>query len=474
MTSKNINLNYFQLIIKNRIISGLYSIYSDINNVYNSLVNSNKVNNKTISIEDLLKKALQNIPDLSQNLIEKEFKLILTENNLTEEVFDEIFYGIFLNIVYSISDNKDFIKHIKPQLQNINKYDFIKKCYIEISRIILQNDYIYIINIKNNTLLDNVAYNEIIKECVIKSIYNCINLKNIIEYSKKFKDVEVKPEKPKDYTNDLNELKLQIKTVSDNLTLLKNNINNYVPPQHMTETKIEIPSIDIPVGKNVFNEQATLSKKEVESSEIKKNDIPDIKPVEILQDINPLDKTESVLKNIMILSEKENEPNNKPIQLDETVNDPETKQNINLINDNSIKNEQINEPETKQDINQLIHLNEPNNKQEINQINKPVNELDTKPVNEPEIKPTNEQETKQDINIEIDQQNKENDDMDDINKLIQTELQNKMNKINEKEPQEGGANKKLNEDSDNIIESLNLEESINPDNLDIDSFLNKI
>lgn len=465
MTSKNINFNYFQLIIKNRIINGLYSIYSDINNVYNSLVSSNKVNNQTISIDDLFKKALQNIPDLGQNLIEKEFKLILTENNLTEEVFDEIFYNIFLNIVYSISDNKDFIKHIKPQLQNINKYDFIKKCYIEISRIILQNDYIYIINIKNNTLLDNVAYNEIIKECVIKSIYNCINLKNIIEYSKKFKDIEVKPEKPKDYTNDLNELKLQIKTVSDNLTLLKNNINNYVPPQHITETKIDLPSIDIPVGRNVFNEQTVLSKKEVESSEIKKNDVSDIKPVEILQDTNPQDKTEAILKNIMILSEqKENEPNNKPIQLDEPVNEQKTKQIINLIDDKSIQNEQINEPETKQNINQLIHLNESDNKQEINQI----------------IKPVNEQETKQNINIEINQQNQENDEMDDINKLIQTELQNKMNKINEnekenkKESQEGSSNKKLNEYSDNIIESLNLEESINPDNLDIDSFLNKI
>ena len=469
MTSKNINFNYFQLIIKNRIISGLYSIYTDINNVYNSLVSSNKVNNKTISIEDLLKKALQNIPDLNQNLIEKEFKLILTENNLTEEIFDEIFYGIFLGIVYSISDNKDFIKHIKPQLQNINKYDFIKKCYIEISRIILQNDYIYIINIKNNTLLDNVAYNEIIKDCVIKSIYNCINLKNIIEYSKKFKDVEVKPEKPKDYTNDLNELKLQIKTVSDNLTLLKNNINNYVPPQHMTETKIDIPSIDIPVGKNVFNEQATLSKKEVESSEIKKNDVSDIKPVEILQDTNPQDKTEAILKNIMILSEqKENESNNdKPIQLNELINEPETKQIINLNNDKPNQNEQINEPESKQDINKI---NEPDNNPEINQDNK----LEKQEINQI-IKAVNEPETKQDINININQQNQNNDDIDDINKLIQTELQNKMNKINEKEPpQEGGANKKINDDSDNIMESLNLEESLNPDNLDIDSFLNKI
>ena len=427
MTSKNINFDYFQLIIKNRIFNGLYSIYSDINNVYNSLVDNNKVNNKTISIDDLLKKALQNIPDLGQNLIEREFKLILTENNLTEDIFDEIFYGIFLNIVYSISDNKDFIKHIKPQLQNINKYDFIKKCYIEISRIILQNEYIYLINNKNNTLLDNVAYNEIIKDCIIKTIYNCINLKNIIEYSKKFIDVEVKPEKPKDYTNDLNELKLQIKAVSDNLILLKNNINNYVPPQHMTETKIDIPSIDIPVGRNVFNEQTALSKKEVESSEIKKNDEPDIKPVEILQDTNPQDKTEAILKNIMILSEpKTNEPDDKPTQLNEPVNKPENQTN-NFVDD---KPYQLNDP-----------VNEPEN-----QINKPEKEP------------------------KINQQNQDNDNEDDINKLIQTEIQNKMN---EKETQEE-TNKKINNDSDNIIESLNLEDSIDPNNIDIDSFLNKI
>ena len=73
----------------------------------------------------------------------------------------------------------------------------------------------------------------------------------------------------------------------------------------MTETKIDIPSIDIPVGRNVFNEQNIAPKKEVESSEIKKMDEPDIKPEEnVQQDINPQDKTEAILKNIMILSDE--------------------------------------------------------------------------------------------------------------------------------------------------------------------------
>lgn len=447
MSIRNINFNYFQVIIKNRIISGLYSIYTDINNVYNSLIDSNKVNNKTISIDDLIKKALQNIPDLNQNLIEKEFKLILTENNLTEEVFDEIFYGIFLSIVYSVSDNKDFIKNIKPQLQNINKYDFIKKCYIEITRIILQNEYIYLINFKNNTLTDNVAYNKIIKECIIISIYNCINLKNIVEYSKKFKDVEIIPEKPKDYTNDLNELKQQIKVVSDNLTLLKNNINNYVPPQHMTETKIDIPSIDIPVGRNVFNEQNITPKKEVESSEIKKEDEINIKLNEVIQpEINTQEKTEAIINNLMILSEN-NQQN------------------------------QINEPEINQ-------IDEQNNKQEINQVNETVNKLTNEPEIKQEINQVNEQEIKPDIN-QID--NKPNDEPNDINKIIQTEIQNKINIINDTQPdeqkilqlpteikQKGGTSKNINEESDNIIQSLDLEASIDPNNIDIDSFLNKI
>lgn len=449
MSSRNINFNYFQLIIKNRIISGLYSIYNDITNFYNSLINSNKVNNNTISINDLIKKSLQNIPDLGQNLIEKEFKLILTENNLTEEVFDEIFYGIFLDIVYSISDNKDFIKHIKPQLQNINKYDFIKKCYIEITRIILQNEYIYLINFKNNTLTDNVAYNELIKDCILESIYNCINLKNIVPYSKKFKDVEIIPEKPKDYTNDLNELKQQIKVVSDNLTLLKNNINNYVPPQHMTETKIDIPSIDIPIGRNVFNEQNIEPKKEVESSEIKKIDVPDIKPDEnVQQDTNPQDKTEAILKNIMILSD-ENPPNQ--------VNEPEIKP--------------TNEPDNDQKVNEDL----------LNQLNKPVDEPIKPENNNSLVNQLNKQDNEQTNKPELNQDIKPNNDIDDINKLIQTELQSKMKdtqpvnleNIPKEEKQEGG-DKKIKEDSDNIIESLNLEESLDANNIDIDSFLNKI
>lgn len=306
MSSRNINFNYIQLIIKNRILNGLYTMYSEITKYYNSLVDSNKVNNMTISIDDLIKKSLQGIPNLSISSIENEFKLIITENNLTEEVYDELFYGVFLEIVNSISDNKDFIKNIKPQLQNINKYDFIKKCYIQISKIILQNEYFYLINIKNNSFSDNVAYSEMIKECILETFYNCINLKNIIPYSKKFKD-DIEHE-VKDYTNDLNELKQQIKIVSDNLTLLKNNINNYVPPQQITETKIDLPSIDIPIGPNVHNEQQNNVTKE---DSLQKNNI--VSEKENNQEIQ--NKTETILKNIMILSDqKEQENKEQPEQ----------------------------------------------------------------------------------------------------------------------------------------------------------------
>ena len=136
--------------------------------------------------------------------------------------------------------------------------------------------------------------------------------------------------------------------------------------------------------------------------------------------------------------------------------------------------------------------NEPNNIQKVNEdLTNQLNKQDNEPTNKPE---TNNMLNNQNnilindkINPELKQDNPQNnenpnDDIDDINKLIQTELQNKINDTRPndqetlpiKEKQEGGDNKKIVEESDNIIESLNLDASIDPNNIDIDSFLDKI
>lgn len=347
MNSQNIDFNYFLIINKIGIQTGLYTIYKQADLLYQKL----KTSQTKYTMDIIIKKCLEDISTLQQDSLILEYNRILKETNTTKEIYDMLFYNALLNIIKTISVNEVFIKSIIPQLNTINKLEFIKLCYIEISRYILTRNLMYIININENDIQTNYVLSNIIEQCIYISLFKILNLNNIIDYSKKFKE-------SKDNINEsIINLSNQISKLNNDIITIKNRIQelNIQQVNIPKDSPLNIPKIVLPLNNQSINTQEKTAENEINNkeTEIMMNDILinseeknnesesiSIKSPEVSKQIN--DEENILDKNIDSLNEKEQET--PKIEQDEQNKEQDKNElsDILSINNKTTDNEELN------------------------------------------------------------------------------------------------------------------------------------
>lgn len=343
MNSQNIDFNYFLIINKIGMQTGLYTIYKQADLLYQKL----KTSQTKYTMDIIIKKCLEDISTLQQDSLILEYNRILKETNTTKEIYDMLFYNALLNIIKTISVNEVFIKSIIPQLNTINKLEFIKLCYIEISRYILTRNLMYIININENDIQTNYVLSTIIEQCIYTSLFKILNLNNIIDYSKKFKET-------KDNINEsIINLSNQISKLNNDIITIKNRIQelNIQQVNIPKDSPLNIPKIVLPLNNQSINTQEeTAENKETEimmndiliNSEGKNNESESIsiKSPEVPKKIND---EENILDKI-IDSPNEKEQETSKIEQDEQNKEQDNNElsDTSSINNKSIDNEELN------------------------------------------------------------------------------------------------------------------------------------
>ena len=352
------NLKYFQIITKKSIINGLNSIYIDAINLYNKSSNFNKPHFNII-----IKKFLNGITNLKDESYEIELNKICTNNNISLDVYQSLFYNILLNNIKEISDNPQFIENIKSQLTTIKIIDFIKYCYMDIAAYLLNNELYNLLNISKNSQIDNFILSNQIDQIIIVSLYKLLNLDSIINYSKQFKDITEEDKKEENellienITKQINNITIEIKNMQQDL---HNEIKNIKLNKEIQEQiPVNIPIIDIPV-----NNPSKYSIKAENNNEIKEenNEVINDKPI----------NNETKEENNEVINDK---PINNEIKEE---NNEIKEENNEVINDKPINNEIKEENnEIKEENNEI---KEENNeiKEENNEIKEENNEKITK------------------------------------------------------------------------------------------------
>lgn len=342
MNSQNIDFNYFLIINKIGMQTGLYTIYKQADLLYQKL----KTSQTKYTMDIIIKKCLEDISTLQQDSLILEYNRILKETNTTKEIYDMLFYNALLNIIKTISVNEVFIKSIIPQLNTINKLEFIKLCYIEISRYILTRNLMYIININENDIQTNYVLSNIIEQCIYTSLFKILNLNNIIDYSKKFKET-------KDNINEtITNLSDQISKLSNDITIIKNRIQelNIQQVNIPKDSPLNIPKIVIPLNNQSINTQE-------ETAENK--------------------ETEIMMNDILINSE---EKNNKSESI--SIKSPEVPKKIN--DEENILDKIIDNPNEKEQETSKIEQDEQNEEQDNNELSD-TSSIDIKPTNDKDL-----------------------------------------------------------------------------------------
>lgn len=343
MNSQNIDFNYFLIINKIGMQTGLYTIYKQADLLYQKL----KTSQTKYTMDIIIKKCLEDISTLQQDSLILEYNRILKETNTIKEIYDMLFYNALLNIIKTISVNEVFIKSIIPQLNTINKLEFIKLCYIEISRYILTRNLMYIININENDIQTNYVLSTIIEQCIYTSLFKILNLNNIIDYSKKFKET-------KDNINEsIINLSNQISKLNNDIITIKNRIQelNIQQVNIPKDSPLNIPKIVLPLNNQSINTQEeTAENKETEimmndiliNSEGKNNESESIsiKSPEVPKKIND---EENILDKV-IDSPNEKEQETSKIEQDEQNKEQDNNElsDTSSINNKSTDNEELN------------------------------------------------------------------------------------------------------------------------------------
>lgn len=339
----SVNFKYFQIITKKTILTGLYSIYTDAINLYNK---SNSFNKPNFNI--ILKKFLNGIMILNEDSYNIEINKICTNNNISLEVYQTIFYNILLDNIKSFSSNEKFIKSISTQIKTVKLTDFIRYCYVDISTYLLNNELYDILNVKENKQIDNYILSHQIDQIIITSLYKVLNLESIINYSKQFIEDENKKSDNdillENITQQINKLSLDIKNIQDDL---HNEIQNIKLTKDIQEQiPVNIPTIDIPINNpSKYSINNTVSKSPInieENKEIEQinnnNNIPDIiNKDDIKQEINNTpDLINNEEQNDKLTDKQENIQDDKQ---DNKTNDKQTTdmlKNILQVENNSI------------------------------------------------------------------------------------------------------------------------------------------
>ena len=168
--AKNEYTSQLQKILTPRLYEGFKSIYEDIIKILSNELIENK--SQGSSIIKTFQKSIKEIPQWNQDIINKEYQRILQMSNC--DYFDNLIEAIFITntkILTSVQINDDKSQNIKINIPQPTH--FIHKCYIECSKEIYKNPYIFDIskglspkekhaNLRDSlTLIDNSINNAI-------------------------------------------------------------------------------------------------------------------------------------------------------------------------------------------------------------------------------------------------------------------------------------------------------------------------
>ena len=170
--AKNEYTSQLQKILTPRLYEGFKSIYEDIIKILSNELIENK--SQGSSIIKTFQKSLKDIPQWNQDIINKEFQRILQMSNC--DYFENLVEAIFITntkILTSVQINDDKSQNIKINIPQATH--FIHKCYIECSKEIYKNPYIFDIskgltpkekhaNLRDSLILIDNAINSAIRD----------------------------------------------------------------------------------------------------------------------------------------------------------------------------------------------------------------------------------------------------------------------------------------------------------------------
>ena len=194
--AKNEYTSQLQKILTPRLYEGFKSIYEDIIKILSNELIENK--SQGSSIIKTFQKSLKDIPQWNQDIINKEFQRILQMSNC--DYFENLVEAIFITntkILTSVQINDDKSQNIKINIPQATH--FIHKCYIECSKEIYKNPYIFDIskgltpkekhaNLRDSLILIDNAINSAIRDLLpirdilsqgLTKLTNNINTKEI-------------------------------------------------------------------------------------------------------------------------------------------------------------------------------------------------------------------------------------------------------------------------------------------------------
>jgi len=191
--------NQLQKILTPRLYEGFKSIYEDIINILSKELEENKT--QSSSLIKTFQKMLKEIPQWNQEVIKTEYLRIVKLSNC--DYFDNLIEAVFITntkILTSVQINDSKSLNIKISVPQSSH--FVHKCYIECSREIYKNPYIFdqsknltpkerhnnlrevlniIDNSINNAIRDLLPIRDILKQGLTKNNQNINDLSKIID-----------------------------------------------------------------------------------------------------------------------------------------------------------------------------------------------------------------------------------------------------------------------------------------------------
>ena len=389
--------NQLQQILSPRLYEGFKSIYNDILKAISDEIIEN--NNQHSSVVKVFQKSLKDIPLWNNEMIKNEYGRIEKISNC--DYFENLIEAVFITntkILTSVQINNNNSLSIKinvPQPQH-----FIHKCYIECSKEIYKNPYIFDMSRnltpkeKHSNLRDSLS---IINHSISNAIRDLLPIRDILKQG-------LLNETNK--TNEDNELSFQenpnIKNMTENNEDEDENYNDQEDEENISIDDEE----DLDNEKNedqieeynnqeegIFSESNNLEENKIEENINIENEQENIEQAKLIDDniVNIEENMNNEIKNVIIDSSNEkseeeiNKFNNDLIGGDYNSNDD--LKEINLSSNPIIKKienvekiekiENAKEPEVRREIEDLIRPIQNNNSNLIN-INSDIRKIKQK------------------------------------------------------------------------------------------------
>ena len=139
--AKKVYTDQLLKILRPRIYEGFKSMYNDIIEESSNQLRETKI--QKTSVIKLFQQALKDIPEWNQTIINREHTRIMTDSNC-EDYFNDLIEAIFITnikILTSVQINNNNSLNIKINIPQPSH--FIHKCYIQCSKEIYKNPYIF-------------------------------------------------------------------------------------------------------------------------------------------------------------------------------------------------------------------------------------------------------------------------------------------------------------------------------------------